>query len=649
MSRYLFALGGFSYRRRWWVLGTWLAVLVGIGIAFVGLRGRAQPTTSAFPARSRSAPSSSCSRAARLQRRADPDHLRRPGAACDHRSGSCGRHRPVPGEPDRRFPISPPPRGPARPGSSHRTAASGLAPCSGRAAPGEVSDAALEGLESAMAPAQTAGVQVEYSGSVFPGYKVAVPHLPEIIGIGAAFLILLVTFGAVVAAGLPILTAGIGVGIGALGIFVVAAFVDIPSAVAVPGVDARAVLRHRLRAVHPQPVPKQPAAAQVSRGVDRACRGNRRQRSRFRGADRHHRAVRPVDRRHPVPDLHGPRRRGVRADRDADLADPAARVARLRRLQGRRSSSGPRCNPAAPRRSPRSPHTRRERTMGAAWARFVVRFRKPLLLGGSAALIVIGLPALGLHLGLPSGASQPESNTSRQAYDLTAENLGRRVQRPTARRRRPGQGHRSERPGHHRVQPRPGTRRVGGRAGGRRERHGDHPGHPADRTQRHRDRRPGQTHPCRPRRHRGQHRSHHPGRRHHGVQHRHLGQAGRRAAGLPGRGRRSGVRPADGRLPRCTGATHVDRRLPALGVRRPRRSGGGLPMGLGRGPSRHHAGRDHQLPADHRAGDHLRAVQRLRGVRGVPDQGGVRGTPTTRWPPCATGSGCRPGSSPPRH
>jgi RND superfamily putative drug exporter len=29
-----------------------------------------------------------------------------------------------------------------------------------------------------------------------------------------------------------------------------------------------------------------------------------------------------------------------------------------------------------------------------------------------------------MHLGLPSGASQPESNTSRQAYDLTADHLG---------------------------------------------------------------------------------------------------------------------------------------------------------------------------------------------------------------------------------
>lgn len=39
MSRYLFALGGLSFRRRWLVLGTWLAVLIGVAVAFVGFRG----------------------------------------------------------------------------------------------------------------------------------------------------------------------------------------------------------------------------------------------------------------------------------------------------------------------------------------------------------------------------------------------------------------------------------------------------------------------------------------------------------------------------------------------------------------------------------------------------------------------------------
>ena len=104
----------------------------------------------------------------------------------------------------------------------------GLGTLQWKAQPGEVDEPALQAVQEAMQPAEAAGVTVDYSGSVFPGYKVSVPELPEIIGIIAAFVILLVTFGAVVAAGLPIITACIGVGIGALGIFAVAAVVDMP-------------------------------------------------------------------------------------------------------------------------------------------------------------------------------------------------------------------------------------------------------------------------------------------------------------------------------------------------------------------------------------------------------------------------------------
>ncbi|OJZ62589.1 hypothetical protein BRW64_26395, partial [Mycolicibacterium diernhoferi] len=39
MSRYLYALGRFSFHRRWVVLGVWLALLLGMAAAFVGLRG----------------------------------------------------------------------------------------------------------------------------------------------------------------------------------------------------------------------------------------------------------------------------------------------------------------------------------------------------------------------------------------------------------------------------------------------------------------------------------------------------------------------------------------------------------------------------------------------------------------------------------
>jgi RND superfamily putative drug exporter len=61
---------------------------------------------------------------------------------------------------------------------------------------------------------------------------------------------------------------------------------------------------------------------------------------------------------------------------------------------------------------------------GAGWARFVVRHRVLMLIGGIAVLAVLALPALSIQLGLPSGASQPAGNTQRQAYDLTTEAFG---------------------------------------------------------------------------------------------------------------------------------------------------------------------------------------------------------------------------------
>lgn len=87
-----------------------------------------------------------------------------------------------------------------------------------RAAPADVSDATLDPVQVAVAPAGDAGVQVEYSGSVYPGWRLVPSELPEIVGLVVAFIILLITFGAFVAAGLPILTAVIGVAITLTGV-----------------------------------------------------------------------------------------------------------------------------------------------------------------------------------------------------------------------------------------------------------------------------------------------------------------------------------------------------------------------------------------------------------------------------------------------
>ncbi|SEH88914.1 putative drug exporter of the RND superfamily [Mycolicibacterium rutilum] len=422
MSKYLYAIGAFSFRRRWWVLGVWLAVLIGVAAAAVGLRGE--------PSDNFSIPGTESQRAVeQLQQKlpafsgaqtqitfatpGDP-RLTDP-AVVDAINRSLDTVRSIP-----EVAVA---AGPAETRLMSADANVGLGQVQWKAQPGEVDDATLTALESAMAPAQQAGVQVEYSGSVYPGYRVKVSELPEIIGIVAAFLILLVTFGAVVAAGLPIITACIGVGIGAAGIFAVAALVEMPTAALSLalmlglscGIDYALFILNRYRNNLLLLKPEQEAVALAVGTAGGAVV--------FAGLT-------------VIIALCGLSIVGIPFLTYMGLAAAVsvliALLIAVTLLPALLGFAGKRVakfikTPLQPGRAKEvaqvaayTPH----RTLGAQWGRFVVAFRKPLLVAGTAALIVIGLPAFGMHLGLPSGSSQPESNTSRKAYDLTAQNLG---------------------------------------------------------------------------------------------------------------------------------------------------------------------------------------------------------------------------------
>ena len=422
MSRFLFSLGSASFRRRWLVLGTWLAVLLGVGLAFVGFRG--------VPGDNFTIPGTESQRAVEQLQQNLPDfsgaQTQLTFAAPENQSITDPRFAAAIDEAVATLNTLPDVAVAAGPNQTRQISPDGrvaLGTVQWTAPIGEVSDAALAELENAMAPVADAGVQVEYAGAVFPGYKVAVPHLPEIIGIGVAFLILLITFGAVVAAGLPILTAAIGVGIGALGIFVVAAFVEMPTAslsLALMlglscGIDYALFILNRYRNNLLLLMPRQEAA-----GLAVGTAG---------GAVVF--AALTV-----IIALCGLAVVGIPFLTYMGLAAAAsvfiAMLIALTLLPALFAFAGgkvakfiePPLQPHRPKEVAQVSAYTPQRTLGAAWARFVVRFRTPLLVGGSAELIVIGLPALGMQLGLPSGSSQPESNTSRQAYDLTAEHLG---------------------------------------------------------------------------------------------------------------------------------------------------------------------------------------------------------------------------------
>src|SRR5207245_8648877 len=71
----------------------------------------------------------------------------------------------------------------------------------------DVKDANLNAVKDAMKSVQADGVQIEYNGSVYPGWRQVLSETPELIGLVIAFGILMITFGAFAAAGLPILSA----------------------------------------------------------------------------------------------------------------------------------------------------------------------------------------------------------------------------------------------------------------------------------------------------------------------------------------------------------------------------------------------------------------------------------------------------------
>lgn len=286
-----------------------------------------------------------------------------------------------------------------------------------------VTTSSLNAVTDAMKPVQADGVEVEYNGSVYPGWNPPISELPELIGLVIAFIILMITFGAFAAAGMPILGAIIGVITTLMGITAVASVVSIASAsttVALMlglscGIDYGLFIlsRHRTNLLNGMtPEESVPLAMGTSGSavvfaaltvVIALC------------------GLSVVG----IPFLTV---MGLAAAASvtvallialtllpAILGFAGTKVATFARLP----LLGARAERVA-RRAAAEPDS----VAGARWARFVVRRRVPVLAGAIVLLGVLAIPALSVQLGLPSGASQPAGNTQRKAYDLTTEGFG---------------------------------------------------------------------------------------------------------------------------------------------------------------------------------------------------------------------------------
>ncbi|OPC77845.1 hypothetical protein B4N89_36875 [Embleya scabrispora] len=273
----------------------------------------------------------------------------------------------------------------------------------------DLTEATKKALMDAVQDGRDAGLTVEVGGSAVD----AGPELggvTELIGIGVAAVVLFVTFRALVAAGLPLVTALVGLAAGicalvAVGTSTTTITLALMLGLAV-GIDYALFIVSRYRAERADGHTAEEAA-----GVAVGTAGSA---VVFAGAT-------------VVIALVGLSVAGVPMLTDMGLAAAGTVVvAVLVALTLLPALLGffPRAVLPRAHRAPARPTASVKEPAGSRWARFVIRRAPAVLLLSVAGLGVVALPALDLQLSLPGDEAQPTSTTQRRAYDALADGFG---------------------------------------------------------------------------------------------------------------------------------------------------------------------------------------------------------------------------------
>ncbi|GLZ04285.1 membrane protein [Actinomadura sp. NBRC 104412] len=273
-------------------------------------------------------------------------------------------------------------------------------------------DETLERLRGATAGLERAGNQVEFGGEV-PENVTAPDGVAEVVGVVAALVILLLAFGSVVAAGLPLAVALAGLGAGVLGITILAAFANVattaPTLAVMTGLGVGIdyalfiLTRHREGLAQGLSVHEAAGRANATAGLSVL----------FAGFTVLLALSGLVLSRIPVFMTMGFATGIVVA---ATVAGAVTLLPAVLGLAGRRVlRRRDRAEGATIRAE--SPRVRR-------WAEHVGRHPWPWLLAALALMLTLAAPALGMRTWPSDASSEPESNTARQAYDLVADAYG---------------------------------------------------------------------------------------------------------------------------------------------------------------------------------------------------------------------------------
>jgi RND superfamily putative drug exporter len=231
MAVLLSRLGAFSHRHRVPVVAVWLLVLVGGGVGAVTLSGETassfsipgQESTIALDRIEEEFGAAAGGATARVVFGApEGESLAAPDNAAAVQAVVADLAE-LPGVASASNPLDP-----ARPGVDADPPTIGYSTVAFDAPAGEVTPEQQDALLAAVADARDTGLTVEVGGEAVQ----APPHVggpAEAVGVVIALVVLAVTFGSLLIAGMNLLTAVVGVGIGVLGVTIATGFVELSS------------------------------------------------------------------------------------------------------------------------------------------------------------------------------------------------------------------------------------------------------------------------------------------------------------------------------------------------------------------------------------------------------------------------------------
>ncbi|GAA3966678.1 MMPL family transporter [Actinomadura viridis] len=404
MATLLYRLGRFSFRRRGRIVALWLLVLALLGGAAAAFSG---PSTDKF-----TMPGTESQRALDSLAKEFPQASGATGtiviAAPQGQRLTPAAVAPVVQEAGR-VPGVLAAMDPFRTGSVSQDGRHALVQVQFDRAAQEITDAQRTAYERVGSSAQ--GLRVEHGGEIMGG-QVEMGS-SEVIGVAVAAVVLVITFGSLVAAGMTLLNALIGVAVGMAGLFALSGVVELTSTAPIlalmlglaVGIDYSLFITSRYRQFLAEGLDAPEAAGRATGTAGSAVV--------FAGAT-------------VVIALAGLSVVGIPFLTVMGLAAagtvavavlvaltllPAVLSFCGRRILPRKQRDGAAAGPAP-------------EGFGFRWGRIVTRLRVPILLAGILALGAIALPVTDMRLALPDAGTAAEGSPAREAYDLTSEGFG---------------------------------------------------------------------------------------------------------------------------------------------------------------------------------------------------------------------------------